>query len=159
MSKTLIVYGTRHGATAKSSEVIARILKEKYYHKVEIVNLDDYSNKLDLTGFENVIIGSSIVGFQWTKSAKGFLKNDFTGKKLFVFISSAGFTYPALLKGKMGAYKRWKWIFLHRVVKKHTNIKPTSTAVFGGWRVPNTVSNWREEDVVKWAEEIGNLLI
>ncbi len=133
MSKTLIAYGTRFGATAKSSEVIAKVLKEKFNHEVDVINLSEHEENLNLSIYNNIIVGSSIAKFSWTKQAKEFLKNDFTSKKLFVFISSAGITYPALEKGNMKKYEKWKRRFLDRVVKKNANVKTSSTAVFGGW--------------------------
>jgi menaquinone-dependent protoporphyrinogen IX oxidase len=163
LTKTLIVYGTRFGATAKSSEVIGRELKEKFNHEVEIVKLSSQTENIDYSGYENIIIGSSVAYFSWTKRAKKFLKNDFTGKKVFVFVSSAGLTYPALEEGNMIKYKKRKKRFLDSIVKKNLKIKPTSTAVFGGWiedkKKPDGYSlyNWKEEDMVKWAEEIGKL--
>ncbi len=158
MSKTLIAYGTRFGATAKSSEVIAEVLKEKFNHEVDVINLKEQKESLDLSVYDIIIVGSSIAKFSWTKQAKKFLNSDFTGKKLFVFISSAGITYPALEKGNMEKYEKWKRRFLDRVVKKNANVKPSSTAVFGGWIKRNgqmKISNWKEEDAVNWAEEIG----
>lgn len=163
MSKTLIAFGTRYGATAKSSEVLAKELKEKFNHEVELVKLSSETENVDLSKFDNVIVGTSIAMFSWTKRAKKFLKNDFSGKKLFVFISSAALTYAALEKGEMEKYEKHKKRFLDNVVKKNANIEPTSTAVFGGWikirGKPETyrTHNWKEEDMVRWAEEIGKL--
>ncbi len=163
MNKTLIAFGTRFGATAKSSEVIAKVLREKFNHEVDVVKLSSETENVDVSKFDNVIVGTSIAMFSWTKRAKKFLKRDFKDKKLFVFISSAGLTYPALEKGEMKKYEKWKGRFLDRVVKKNANVNPTSTAVFGGWvenrGKPGTYDtyNWKEEDAVKWAEEIGKL--
>ena len=160
MSKTLIAYGTRFGATAKSSEVIAKVLKEKFSHEVEVVKLSSKTEDVDLSVFNNVIVGSSVAMFSWTKRAKKFLKNDFSGKKLFVFISSAALTYPALEKGDTKTYEKWKKRFLDKIVKKNANVEPTSTAVFGGWIERAGVmqlNNWKEEDATSWAEKIGEL--
>lgn len=163
MNKTLIAFGTRFGATAKSSEVIAQVLKDKFNHEVEVVKLSSNTKSIDITIYDNVIVGSSLAMFSWTKRARKFLKNDFSGKKLFVFISSAVLTYPALEKGEMDKYRKRKGRFLDRIVKKNANIEPTSTAVFGGWienkGKPGTYDtyNWKKEDMVKWAEEIGKL--
>ena len=162
MSKTLIAYGTRFGATAKSSEVIAKTLKEKYNLEVDILDLKE-KKKMDLSIYDNVIVGSSVAMFSWSKKAKRFLKNDFSGKKLFVFISSAALTYPALERGEMDKYTKRKKIFLDRIVKRKANVKPSSTAVFGGWiEKGNTgtydLYNWKEEDAAAWAEEIGKMI-
>ena len=161
MSKTLIAFGTRFGATAKSSEVIAKVLRDKFNHEVEVVKLSSDTENVDLSIFDNVIVGTSIAMFRWTKRARKFLKNDFSRKKLFVFISSAALTYPALEKGEIDKYEKYKGRFLDKIVKKNANVEPTSTAVFGGWiekrRQPGTYGtyNWKEEDMIKWAEEIG----
>lgn len=160
MNKTLIAFGTRFGATTKSSEVIAKVLREKFNHEVDVVKLSSETENVDISSFDNIIVGSSIAIFSWTKRAKKFLQNDFSGKKLFVFITSAILTYPALEKGEMKKYERWKNRFLDRVIKKNANVEPASTAVFGGWiesRGKMTVYNWKKEDMVKWAEEIGKL--
>ena len=139
------------------------VLKEKYNHEVEVINLRNQTEDIDLTNFDNIIVGSSVAQFSWTKTAKKFLKKDFSEKRLFVFISSAGLTYPNLVKGDMKKYNKWKKLFLDRVVKKNASIKPTSTAVFGGWIEKQgqlgeySLYNWKEEDAVKWAEEIGKL--
>lgn len=163
MSKTLIVYGTRFGATEKSSEIIARELKEKFNHEVEVVKLSSETENHDFSSFDNIIIGSSVAYFSWTKRAKKYLQNDFSGKKVFVFVSSAGLTYPTLEKGEMDKYAKRKKRFLDSIVKKNLKIQPTSTAVFGGWIKTRgkpgefDLYNWKEEDMVKWSEEIGKL--
>jgi len=104
VNKTLIAFGARFGATTKSSEVIAKVLREKFNHEVDIVKLSSETENVDISSFDNIIVGSSIAMSSWTKRAKKFLQNDFSGKKLFVFISSAGLTYPALEKGEMEKY-------------------------------------------------------
>ncbi|MHA1199905.1 MAG: flavodoxin domain-containing protein [Candidatus Heimdallarchaeaceae archaeon] len=163
MSKTLIIFGTRFGATEKSAGVIARELEEKFNHEVEVVKLTSQTENYDFTGFDNIIVGTSIAYFSWTKRAKKFLKNDFSGKQVFVFISSAALTYPALEKGEMDKYTKRKNRFMDSVLKKNLKVEPTSTAVFGGWiekrGEPGTydIYNWKEEDMVNWAEEIGKL--
>ena len=157
MSKTLIVYGTRFGATEKSSEVIAGVLREKFSHEVDVVKLTSQSGDIDHTAYDNIIIGSSLAMFSWTKRPKKFLKRDFSGKKVFVFISSAALTYQAKLDGDMEKYEKWKKRFLDNVVNKR--LKPVSTMVLGGWIKNNKggydLNNWNEEDAIKWAEEIG----
>ena len=163
MSKTLIVYGTRFGATEKSAQVIARELQTKFNHDVIVIKLSGQTDDVEIAEFDNIIIGSSVAMFSWTKRAKKFLRKDFTGKKVFVFISSAGLTYPALERGDMDKYRKWKKRFLDSKLKK-MNVEPKATAVFGGWienrGKPGTYDtyNWKEEDMVKWAEEIAEIV-
>ena len=63
-------------------------------------------------------------------------------------------------KGDTKKYNKWKKRFLDKKIKK-VNVKPTSTAVFGGWMEGKdgvrTLDNWKEEDMIKWAEEIGKI--
>jgi menaquinone-dependent protoporphyrinogen IX oxidase len=159
MSKTLIVYGTRFGATEKSSEVMSKVLKEKYNHEVDVFKLSSQTENIDLSKYDNVIIGSSVAMFSWTRRPKKFLKNNFTGKKVFVFVSSAALTYQAKLDGDMKKYKKWKKRLLDNIVKRRLNVKPVSTMVLGGWIKNNQggydLNNWNEEEVINWANEIG----
>ena len=159
MNQTLIVYGTRFGATEKSSEVIARVLKEKFDHEVDLFKLSSQTEDIDVSKYDNVIIGSSVAMFSWTKRPKKFLKKDFTDKKVFVFVSSAALTYQAKLDGNMEKYEKWKKRFLDNVVNRRLNVKVASTMVLGGWIKNNKggydLNNWNEEDAIKWAEEIG----
>ncbi|MFW9924516.1 MAG: flavodoxin domain-containing protein, partial [Candidatus Thorarchaeota archaeon] len=88
MSKTLIAYGTRKGITAHAAEIISLSLKDNYNLNVDVVDLKK-TRKIDLNQYENVILGSSIAIGKWSRHAKKFLKKDFTGKKLFIYVSSA----------------------------------------------------------------------
>ena len=80
MNKTLIAFGTRYGATAKSSEVIAQVLKDKFYHEVEVVKLSSETENVDIAIYDNVIVGTSLAMFSWTKRAKKFLKTTSAGR-------------------------------------------------------------------------------
>ena len=87
MSKTLIVYGTRYGATAEVAKEIARILKDQYDLSVQLINLSEKKIK-DVSGYDNIVLGSGIKMGRWTGKAKRFLKKNFEGKKLAVFVCS-----------------------------------------------------------------------
>ena len=58
MTKALIVYGTRYGATASTSEDIAEVLRQEGLD-VNVVNLKDDKVK-DITNYGLVIVGSGI---------------------------------------------------------------------------------------------------
>ncbi|MHA2499111.1 MAG: flavodoxin domain-containing protein, partial [Candidatus Hodarchaeales archaeon] len=86
MSNTLLVFATRWGASAETATIIAAILREKFSFTVDVINLKKTKEAIDLEKYANVIIGSSIAYERWTKEAKAFLANDFSEKKVAVFV-------------------------------------------------------------------------
>ena len=70
--KTLIVYGTRYGATAETSEQIAKSLRGENFD-VKVVNLKEEKIE-DVSEYELVIIGSGIQMEKWVGEAEDFLK-------------------------------------------------------------------------------------
>jgi len=59
MSKTLIAYGTRYGATAEVAQEIAKIFKEQFSLSVELIDL--YQQKIkDISAYDNIVFGSGI---------------------------------------------------------------------------------------------------
>ena len=72
MTKALIVYGTRYGATASTSEEIAEILRKEGLD-VRVVNAKEEKVQ-DITEYELVIVGSGIQINRWTGEPKKFLK-------------------------------------------------------------------------------------
>jgi menaquinone-dependent protoporphyrinogen IX oxidase len=129
--KTLIVYGTRYGATADTSENIAKDLHAEGF-EVKVVNAKKEKIK-DISEFELVIVGSGMQMFRWTGEAEGFLKkfkNDLGKKKLAVFVSSAvKSTYER--EGKKDELKKiWKDYLQDKVDK--VGLHPISMAMFGG---------------------------
>ena len=91
MSKALIIYGTRYGATANTSEVIAETLRQVGY---EVKIVDAKKEKVKSIGeFDLVIVGSGIQMGKWTKEPEEFLKkyqNELSKKKLALFVSCGG---------------------------------------------------------------------
>jgi menaquinone-dependent protoporphyrinogen oxidase len=70
-SRVLIAYGTRYGATAGTSEEIAKILREEGY-EVKVANLKT-ENVDDISGYDLVIVGSGIPMGMWASEAEDFL--------------------------------------------------------------------------------------
>jgi menaquinone-dependent protoporphyrinogen oxidase len=91
MSKVLIVYGTRYGATASTSEVIADTLRQVGF---EVKIVDAKKEKLQsISEFDLVIVGSGIQMGKWTKEPEEFLKKnqgELSKKKLALFVSCGG---------------------------------------------------------------------
>jgi menaquinone-dependent protoporphyrinogen oxidase len=91
MSKALIVYGTRYGATANTSEVIADTLRQVGY---EVKIVDAKKEKVQsISEFDLIIVGSGIQMGKWTNEPEEFLKryqNELSKKKLALFVSCGG---------------------------------------------------------------------
>ena len=165
MKKTLIAYGSRYGATVETAAEIASILEKEFKLDVEIYDLKDYRACPDLDDYDNVIVASGIKYSEWHKNAEKFLSNDFSGKKLAIFISSGYAGEPELYEQ---SYKN----FLKAVIEKYDHIKPVAIEAFGGripmrkipeihfmrilQRLPYFQTDNRDWDKIqKWAHEVG----
>jgi menaquinone-dependent protoporphyrinogen oxidase len=88
MNKALIVYGTRYGATATTSEVIADTLRPVGY---EVKVVDAKKEKVQsISEFDLIIVGSGIQMGKWTSEPEDFLKKhqrELSTKKLAIFVS------------------------------------------------------------------------
>jgi len=91
MSKALIVYGTRTGTTANTSEVIAETLKQAGY---EVKIVDAKKEKVQsISEFDLIIVGSGIQMGKWTSEPEDFIKKhqkELATKKLALFVSCGG---------------------------------------------------------------------
>ena len=91
MSKTLIVYGTRYGTTANTSEVIADALRQEGF---EVKIVDAKKEKVqNISEFNLIIVGSGIQMGKWTSEPEDFLKKhqkELSTKKLALFVSCGG---------------------------------------------------------------------
>ncbi|MFX0019392.1 MAG: flavodoxin domain-containing protein [Promethearchaeota archaeon] len=130
-TKILIAYGTRYGATASTSEEIAKVLQGEGF-EVKVVNLKEEKVK-NISEFEVVIIGSGMRINMWTSKAKAFL-NKFSGelrkKKVAIFVSSGA---RALLeyKGEHDEIDRITKKYLEDKASKY-DLNPISMTMFGG---------------------------
>ena len=129
--KALLIYGTRYGATANTSEEIAKVLREEGLD-VKVINAKKEKIK-DISEFELIVVGSGMQMFRWTGEAEDFLKKfqkELPQKKLAVFVSSAvKSTYEREGK-KEELAKIWK-DYLQDKVDKY-GLHPISLAMFGG---------------------------
>ena len=69
---TLIVYGTRYGATAGTSQEIAKVLLAEDFD-VRVLNLKEEKIR-HISEYELVIVGSGMQMGKWTSEADNFLK-------------------------------------------------------------------------------------
>ena len=87
--KTLIVYGTRYGATAGTSEEIAKILGNEGFD-VKVVNAKEEKVK-DISAFELIVVGTGVQMGRWAGEVEEFLKKhekELQAKKVAIFVSS-----------------------------------------------------------------------
>ena len=91
MSKALIVYGTRYGATANTSEVIADNLRQVGY---EVKIVDAKKEKVQsINEYDLILVGSGIQMGKWTSEPEDFIKKhqkELATKKLALFVSCGG---------------------------------------------------------------------
>lgn len=88
MTKVLIVYGTRYGATADTSRIIADTLNQEGFETkvVDAKNGEVHS----ISEYDLVIVGSGIQMGKWTKEPENFLRkyqNELSKKKVALFVS------------------------------------------------------------------------
>ncbi|MHA2392400.1 MAG: flavodoxin domain-containing protein [Promethearchaeota archaeon] len=130
-TKILIAYGTRYGATASTSEEIAKVLQGEGF-EVKVVNLKE-ENVKDISKFKLIIVGSGMRIDMWTSKAKGFLKKfsrELKKKKVAMFVSSGAL---ALLeyKGDKDEINRITKKYLIDKASKY-GLNPISMSMFGG---------------------------
>jgi menaquinone-dependent protoporphyrinogen oxidase len=128
--KTLIAYATRYGATAGTSEEIAKILREEGFD-VKVVNLKEEKVKA-ITEYDLIIVGSGLQMFRWVGEAENFLnkfRKELATKKVALFVSSMK---EALKReGKTEELEQsWKR-FLEDKTTKY-GLHPLSMGMFGG---------------------------
>jgi menaquinone-dependent protoporphyrinogen oxidase len=152
MSKTLIAYGTRYGATAEVAKEIARVLEEQYGLSVHLIDLS-VKRVRDISGYDNIVLGSGIKMSRWTGKAKRFLKKDFEGKKLAVFVCSGR-------AGEPDSYDNAFDKYIKQVLSKYLKVQLVACEAFGG-RKPlkdNKFYDNRDWDKIRsWAEKVGGL--
>jgi menaquinone-dependent protoporphyrinogen oxidase len=87
--KTLLAYGTRYGATASTSQEIAKIIGEQGF-EVKVANLKEEKIQ-DIAPYELVIVGTGVQMGKWTGEVEEFLKKHeaaLAQKKVALFVST-----------------------------------------------------------------------
>jgi menaquinone-dependent protoporphyrinogen oxidase len=132
MTKALIVYGTRYGATAATSEEIADVFRQEGLD-VKVVNLKDEKVK-DISDYDLVVVGSGIRIKKWTKEPEKFLKRfqkELANKKTAIFIS-CGANYPLDEKADVETEIEYaRKTYLEEKAAKY-NLQPVALGLFGG---------------------------
>lgn len=132
MPKALIVYGTRTGATANTSGVIADTLQKEGL-SVKIADAKKEKVK-DIGEYDLVVVGSGIQIGKWTGESDDFLKKhqkELTSKKLALFVccGSANPLSEGEQKTKEMDTGRQKYLEDKAV---QYNLKPVALGYFGG---------------------------
>ncbi len=70
--KTLIVYGTRYGATEGTAKEIAKVLGEEKFD-VKVVNVKEEKIN-DISSYELIIVGTGMQMARWIGEVEDFLK-------------------------------------------------------------------------------------
>jgi menaquinone-dependent protoporphyrinogen oxidase len=128
--KTLLVYGTRYGATASTSEEIGKVLQDEGFD-VKVINAKEEKIK-DISLFDLIIVGSGMQFARWTSEAEDFLKRfqkELAQKKVALFISTMKTVTER--EGKTEELKKTRKMELEDKVAKY-NLQPISLGFFGG---------------------------
>jgi menaquinone-dependent protoporphyrinogen IX oxidase len=150
ISKTLIAYVSKGGATSESARKIADVLRSKYHLEVDLVDLKE-QKPLDLPQYRNVVVGAGVRGGRVYGKALKFLKNDFSGKNVAFFTSSSW-------GGTPGSYANAKAKFVENILSKYPKINAVSSEAFGGrirYFRKTMLDNTDMSKVEAWAEELG----
>jgi len=154
ISKTLIAYVSKGGATEEASKKIAETLRSKFQLDVDLVDLKKQKSP-DLSLYENIILGGGVRGGRVYGKALKFLKNDFSGKKLAFFVSSSW-------AGTPGSYDNAKARFVDKNLAKCLKINPVGSEAFGGrirYFGKTMLDNTDLAKVEAWAEELGKKFV
>lgn len=184
MTKALIVYGTRYGATASTSEIIADSLRREGFG-VKVVNAKEEKVR-DINEFDLVIVGSGIQMGKWTGEAENFVKkhrNELSTKKVALFVSCGGANPLSEGEKRSQEYNNGKQKYLEDKAIEF-NLKPVALGYFGGcynfgkmsWFFKKTLSSikpkledagYKEDnngydlrdlnEIRNWAKELGKL--
>jgi menaquinone-dependent protoporphyrinogen oxidase len=150
--KALVVYGTRYGATADTSRIIADSLCKKGF-EVKVANAK--KDKIQsISDFELVIVGSGIRMGKWTKEPEKFLEKfqkELSKKKAALFVC-CGSTNPLDEDDKAKVKAEAKSKYLEDKAAKY-NINPIALGFFGGiydfnkmsWFLRKTMSGIKDQ--------------
>jgi menaquinone-dependent protoporphyrinogen oxidase len=132
LPKALIIYGTRTGATANTSEVIAEELRKE---SLEVKVVDAKKEKVkDISEFDLVVVGSGIQIGKWTGEAEDFLKKhqkDLASKKLALFVSCGSANPLSEGEQKTKEMETGKQKYLEEKAAQY-NLNPIAAGYFGG---------------------------
>ncbi len=132
MTKALIVYGTRYGATASTAQDIADVFNQEGLD-VKLVNAKQEKIK-DISDYDLVVVGSGIKIKKWTKEPEQFLdrfQKELRNKKLAIYVC-CGAAHPLTETEKTAQEaEEAKQNYLVEKAAKY-NLQPVAMGFFGG---------------------------
>jgi menaquinone-dependent protoporphyrinogen IX oxidase len=131
MNKALIVYGTRYGAAASTSQEIAETLRREGM-EVRVVNAKEEKVK-DISEYDLVIVGSGIQMNRWTSEPEKFLarfQKELARKQVALFVC-CGSAPQALNERKPESAQKAQKRYLEEKAAKYS-LQPVALGLFGG---------------------------
>ncbi len=128
--KTLVVYGTRYGATASTSDEIAKVLQSEEFD-VKVVNAKEEKIK-DISPYDLIVVGSGMKMGAWTCEAEDFLRQfqtELRQKKVAIFVSSMKSVSER--EGKTEDLAKTHKLALDDKIAKYS-LNPVAVGFFGG---------------------------
>ena len=132
MTNALIVYGTRYGATASTSEDIAETLSKEGLD-VKVVDLKKDKVK-DISEYELIIVGSGIQIHKWAGEPEKFLKKfqkELAKKKVALFVCCGSAEPIDEKEDKAESRENARTKYLEEKAAKY-NLQPIAMGLFGG---------------------------
>jgi menaquinone-dependent protoporphyrinogen oxidase len=132
MTKALIVYGTRYGATASTSEDIAETLRQEGLD-VKVVNAKKDKIK-DINEYDLFIVGSGIKINKWTKEPEKFLdkfQKELAKNKVALFVCCGSAEPIDEKEDKAASIEKARTKYLEEKAAKY-NLQPIALGLFGG---------------------------
>jgi len=130
MIKALIVYGTRYGAAASTSEELAKVFRREGL-EVRVVNAKEEKVN-NITDCDLVVVGSGILINKWTSEPEKFLKNfqkELARKKVALFVCCGSASYATMAQPEVAAKAKRKYLEEKAV---QYNLQPVALGFFGG---------------------------
>ena len=128
--KTLIIYGTRYGATEGTAKEIAKVLEEEKFD-VKVVNVKEEKIN-DISSYELIIAGTGLQMARWVGEVEDFLKKhqkELAQKKVALFLSTMKTVSER--EGKLEDLAKAKKMELDSKLDKY-NFEFLSIGFFGG---------------------------
>ena len=152
MTKTLVAYTSKGGATKEAAQIIADVLKSKYGSDVDVVDLRKDKKKVsNLVPYRNVIVGSGVRKGTVYNEALDFLKQDFGDKKLAFFVCSGD-------AGDPEKYEEACKKYVTAVLANYPKLKTVATEAFGGRQKllgKTLFDNFDPAKISSWVENVG----
>ena len=149
-NKTLVVYATKVGATGEAANLVAETLREKNGLEVDVIDLKRQPHP-DVSVYKNIVVGGGVRAGKLYKETVDFMKQDFGGKRLAVFICSGAAGSP-FHKAEVAEK------YITKGLAANPNLNVVSKEAFGGCIkiFGKAIMDRRDPAKVRaWAEEVG----